>query len=86
MEIPDKIFETAVEQLQEILIKLKEVNQLTGAMARYEACKSNIKRYGWDYILTNFHPDVNIKDPAAIPLFEFYKFVYENMKQKGEIL
>ncbi len=71
----------ALTKLMEIRDKLEEINRITGAMARFEAMKKEILEIGWNGILSKYHPDVNIDDPAAFALFEMYRFAYEAIQQ-----
>jgi hypothetical protein len=71
--------------LEKIESTLAEVNRSTGATARYEAFKEEILLKGWDIVSSIYDPKNNTKDPAAIPMFEFANYVYEDMKRKGEI-
>jgi hypothetical protein len=44
--------------------------------------RKEIESIGWGGILQKYHPDINIDDPAAFPLFELYKFVCSTMHKK----
>jgi hypothetical protein len=39
---------------------------------------------GWSGICAKYHPDINIHDPAAVPLFDLYKFVKDTMDKRPE--
>jgi hypothetical protein len=71
----------ALNKLVEVRDQLEEVNRVMGAMARFEAMKQEIRDIGWDGILAKYHPDNNLDDPAAFPLFEMYKFSYDCILQ-----
>lgn len=78
-----------LKKMEDGLLSIKEnVNYLvevTGAGERYRKIKQEIKEKGWLYIQQTYHPDNNCDDPAAIPLYEFYNFVYKDMQKKGEV-
>ncbi len=61
--------------------KLEESNRVSGALTRFEAMKKEIQEIGWNGILAKYHPDINIDDPAAFPLFEMYRFAYNALEQ-----
>lgn len=44
--------------------------------------QSEILLIGWNGIIAKYHPDVNIDDPDAAQVFQLYKTVHENMKQR----
>lgn len=72
-----------LKDLEEVREKLKEVNNLTGALARFESMKQEIKSIGWSGICAKYHPDINISDPAAHELFAMYRFIYDAMERDG---
>jgi hypothetical protein len=80
-----KTLESCTEKLQECAEKLKCVNDMLGYTKRTEDITKEIKLLGWEYCRIKYHPDNNMHDPAALPLFNLYKFVYDNLKAKGEI-
>ena len=71
-----------VERLVDIREQLKRVNETLGYAARVKAIRQEILQCGWDGILAKYHPDVNVDDPAAYPLFELYRFVYNSMAKE----
>lgn len=71
--------------LEQVENNLRKVNEMTGATARYNNIKDEILLKGWETCKKLYNPESNKNDPAAVPLFEFYKYVYEDMKRKGEI-
>jgi hypothetical protein len=82
MELPEyepRPIADIIERLCDIRDQLKLVNETLGYAARVEAMRQEILQYGWDGILAKYHPDINIDDPAAYPLFELYRMVYSNM-------
>ena len=83
MDMPEhesRALEDMLEQLEDICDKLKQVNEAMGYAARVCEMKQEILQVGWDGILARYHPDVNIDDPGAGPLFELYRFVYNSME------
>lgn len=84
MEMPQddaQLLEDMLAKLEEIRDKLIRVNEAMGYAARVSAMKREILEVGWDGILARYHPDINIDDPAAGPLFELYRFVYDSMEK-----
>lgn len=75
----------ALTELEQIHESLVQVNNLTGATARFEQMKLEIKNMGWDFVASKYHPDINVHDSAAHELFAMYKFAYDTMKRKNEI-
>ena len=69
----------ALKTLEDVRNKLTRVNEQMGYLARFNAMKREIQELGWDGICARYHPDINVDDPAAFELFQFYKFVYDNM-------
>jgi len=76
------------EQLQSILHDLEhirdmltEVNAQFGYLSRFRAIKEEIEDTGWSGICAKYHPDINVDDPAAMELFELYRYVYDTMQQ-----
>lgn len=84
-EIKKEMLKEAEQKLQEIKGNLDYLMEVTGAKQRYEEIREEIKERGWEYISKTYHPDVNCDDPAAVPLYAFYKFVYEDMIKRGEL-
>ncbi len=83
MQMPEhdaQPLEDMLAKLEEIRDKLVQVNETLGYAARVSAIKREIVEVGWDGILARYHPDINIDDPAAGPLFELYRFVYNSME------
>lgn len=73
-----------LENLALMRDKLLEINEKNGYIANYVAMRREISEIGWGGILLKYHPDINIDDPAAFPLFELYRFVYNTMKKSEE--
>lgn len=71
----------ALNSLKDVHEKLTSVNEQLGYMAQVKAMKREIEKLGWDGICALYHPDINVDDPAAYELFQFYKFVYENISR-----
>jgi len=61
--------------------KLLEINAKSGNTASFRAMRDEINSIGWSGIVRKYHPDVNVDDPAAMPLFELYRFVYGTMRK-----
>jgi hypothetical protein len=76
--------ESMSKSLEDILSKLKEISEATGAAERARMIRQQIKDVGWDKVSLLIHPDNNRRDPAAKELYAFYVFIYEDMKRKGE--
>jgi hypothetical protein len=84
MDMPEHGAETLAELLErlvDIRSKLERANETLGYTTRVNAMKQEILQLGWDGILARYHPDVNIDDPAACPLFELYRLVYNTMEK-----
>ena len=73
-----------LKNLSRIRDKLIEINARNGSIANYVAMRKEITQLGWGGILQKYHPDINMDDPAAFPLFELYKFVYSTMREEEE--
>ena len=73
------------DSLEDILKTIIEINDITGTTQRYNGYRNEILMLGWDNVCQKYHPDNNIDDPANFQVFNFVKFVYTTMKQKGEI-
>jgi hypothetical protein len=71
-----------LKNLNLIRDKLIEINEKNGSIANFVAMRKEIESIGWGGILQKYHPDINIDDPAAFPLFELYKFVCSTMHKK----
>ena len=85
MEKPDRSDENwsdILENLARMRDKLIEINEKSGHIANYVAMRREIAELGWDGILANYHPDVNVDDPAAWPLFELYRFIHDSMNRR----
>jgi len=76
LPLPDML-----ENLARIRDKLIEINERSGYVANYVAIRTEISEIGWGGVLLKYHPDINIDDPAAYPLFELYKYVYSTMNK-----
>ncbi len=68
-----------LKSLEDVRDKLTLANERLGYLERYNAAKREIREQGWSAVCAKYHPDVNVNDPAAHELFQFYKFVYETM-------
>jgi len=68
-----------LKDIHELLIK---ANRINGSLERYTAVKNEIEQHGWAAICAKYHPDVNLDDPAAFELFEFYRYVYSRIENK----
>lgn len=73
-----------LKNLSRIRDKLIEINERNGSIANYVAMRKEIQQVGWGGILQKYHPDINMDDPAAFPLFELYKFVYSTMQPENK--
>ncbi len=73
-----------LKNLSRIRDKLIEINERSGSIANYVAMRKEIQQIGWGGILQKYHPDINMDDPAAFPLFELYKFVYSTIEKSEE--
>jgi hypothetical protein len=71
-----------LETLSRMRDKLIEINETSGHIANYVTMRREIEALGWGGILAKYHPDINVDDPAALPLFELYRFVYNSMKNR----
>lgn len=74
-----------LEKLLELKAQLTVLNEKTGAYKRMYAMKDEINEIGWQGVVEKYHPDVNLEDPAAHPLFEMYRYVYNDMVKNMEI-
>ena len=83
MDFPEKGSETLedmLKRLEDVRDRLEQANEALGFAARVNAIRQEILEGGWDGILARYHPDVNMGDPAAYPMFELCRFVYSTMK------
>jgi hypothetical protein len=78
---PDLPVRAILRNFNHIRARLLEVSAKSGSTASFHAMREEIERVGWGGILAKYHPDVNVDDPAAVPLFELYRFVYTTMKK-----
>lgn len=62
--------------------KLLEIKAKSGDMPSFRAMQDEIISVGWGGIIQKYHPDINVDEPAAMALFELYRFVYNTMKKK----
>ena len=69
-----------LQHLEHIRDMLTEVNTQFGYLSRYRAMREEIEEAGWGGICAKYHPDINIDEPAAIELFELYRYVYDTMQ------
>jgi adenosine deaminase len=79
------ILDNIINELQKIEKNLEKTLEITGTTKRVNSMKKEIKELSWNGIYSKYHPEVNIDDPARNELFDMYKYVYELMKQNGEI-
>ena len=75
-------FESILIDLEHIRDMLTEVNVQLGFLQRYRDMRDEITEFGWGGILSKYHPDINVDDPAAAELFALYRFVYDEMQRK----
>ena len=80
----ENIFEPLIKRLEDTHNVLKALNDDLGYTARYMTIWTNIKSFGWETCRDLYHPDNNIHDDGAVQYYELVKFVYEDMKAKGE--
>lgn len=73
--------QNALNTLEDVRKKLTRVNEQLGYLAQFKAMQIEIEELGWDGICARYHPDINVDDPAAYELFQYYKFVYDNMSR-----
>jgi len=85
MEKPDRRDENwsdILESLARMRDKLIEINEKSGHIANYVAMRREITELGWSGILAKYHPDINVDDPAAWPLFELYRFIRDSLSRR----
>ena len=81
-ELPEnERFQNSLKTLEDVQKKLARVNEQLGYMAKCKAMKHEIEELGWEGICARYHPDINVDDPAAYELFQYYRFVYDNMSR-----
>ena len=85
MDNENKKLEDILNGLLYVQSTLKKVMDITGTSDRVDNMKKEIKTLGWQHIMMKYHPDINIDDNGAIPLWDMYKLIYEQMKRNGEI-
>lgn len=61
---------------------LRRYNEENGNISRYNSMRKEIETLGWDGILRQYHPDINVQDPAAVELFDLYRYVYQTMQSE----
>lgn len=71
-----------LNELTRLKNELNSINKKTGAIERAIKMREEILNFGWQHVVKNYHPDVNISDPAANELFRMYKYIYDDMKRK----
>ena len=49
---------------------------------KFNEIQEEILRLGWNNVLRNYHPDVNIDNPKAFEVFQLYREIYESMKKR----
>lgn len=74
--------ESILNDLEYIRDMLTEVNVQLGCLERYRAMRDEISAVGWGGILSKYHPDINVDDPAAFELLALYRFVYQEMQKE----
>lgn len=74
--------ESILQDLEHIRDMLTEVNTQFGYLSRYRAIREEIRETGWGGICAKYHPDINIDEPAAIELFELYRYIYDTMQSE----
>jgi hypothetical protein len=70
-----------LKNLSDIRDSLVKINAKNSGAAGYFAMRKEIEAIGWSGILQKYHPDINMNNPAAMALFELYRFVYKTMKK-----
>jgi len=73
-----------IDELKGISETVKKTNDLLGYTERADDIRKEINENGWANICKKYHPDNNISDPAALPLFELYKFIYDSMNKNNK--
>jgi hypothetical protein len=73
--------ESILHDLENIRDMLTEVNIQFGYLSRYCAIRDEIEETGWGGICAKYHPDINVNEPAAMELFELYRYVYDMMQR-----
>lgn len=69
-----------LQDLEHIRDMLTEVNTQFGYLSRYRAIREEIEEAGWSGICAKYHPDINMDEPAALELFELYRYIYDTMQ------
>jgi hypothetical protein len=86
MNIDEKGLKRIAENLETIHENIIKINELTGTTKRVNAMRKEIGELGWSSIMSKYHPLNNKNDAARYELFEMYKYVYADMKKKGEVI
>jgi len=71
-----------LHDLEHIRNMLTEVNAQFGYLSRFRAIRQEIQDTGWGGICAKYHPDINVDEPAAMELFELYRYVYDTMQRE----
>ena len=85
MDNENKKLEEMLNSLLYVQSVLKKIMDITGTSDRVDDMRKEIKTLGWQHIMAKYHPDININDAGAMPLWEMYKLVCEQMKRDGVI-
>ena len=85
LDILVESLDIVLERLDIIKNIIKKVNDSLGFTERCENIRKSIKDNGWDFIRKECHPDNNIDDLASYQLFQLYKYIYDDMRKRGEI-
>jgi len=70
-----------LKNISSIRDNLVRHNAKNGGTAGYFAMRREIETIGWGGILQKYHPDINVQNPAAMALFELYRFVWKTMRK-----
>ena len=70
-----------LKNLSSIRDSLVRINVRSGDTPGYFAMRREIESIGWSGIVQKYHPDINVGNPAAMALFELYRFVYKTMRK-----
>ena len=84
LEQLNKMLKGITDELDSTLKIIKKTNDSLGYTERANNIKKEINENGWANICKKYHPDNNINDPAALPLFELYKFIHDDMVKKNK--
>ena len=68
-----------LKNLNTIRDSLVRINAKKGTVASFSSMRREIEEVGWNGIIRKYHPDMHVDDPAAMALFDLYRFVYSTM-------